>query len=110
MFIIKGSIWIEHDNNAFIGAGRILLLERIKEHGSITLAAKSMKMSYRQAWELIDSMNRQSDTPLVEAHSGGAGGGGTKITAEGERVIKVYKELNEKFQKFQEAEGRKLKF
>lgn len=110
MYTVKGSIWIESNNTAFIGAGRIMLLEGIKKYGSITLAAKSMKMSYRQAWELIDSMNKQSKKPLVETTSGGAGGGGTKITKEGEKAITLFRNLNERFHKFNDEETRGLKF
>lgn len=110
MLKIKGSIWIENNNEAFIGSGRILLLERIKKFGSITLAAKSIKMSYRQAWELINSMNKQSKYPLVETSSGGAGGGGTKITKAGEETIQQFRSLQERFHKFNEEETKKLKF
>lgn len=110
MYKIKGSIWIENDNGAFVGSGRILLLEKIKKMGSITVAAKSMKMSYRHAWELINSMNKQAKYPLVETTSGGAGGGGTKITKEGEEAIRFYRDLEEKFHKFNEEESKKIKF
>lgn len=110
MYKIKGSIWIENDNGAFIGNGRILLLENIKKYGSITMAARSMKMSYRQAWELINSMNKQSRRPLVETSSGGTGGGGTIVTPDGDKVIKSFKDLQERFHKFNEEETRKIKF
>ena len=109
MYKVKGSIWVEKDDGAFIGAGRVKLLEGIKKYGSITVTAKSMKMSYRQAWELIDSMNKQSKKPLVETTSGGKGGGGTKITKEGERIIDLYKNLNDRFYKFNQEESNKLK-
>lgn len=108
MYKIKGSIWIENDNGAFIGSGRILLLEKVKKYGSITVAAKAMKMSYRHAWELINSMNKQSKSPLVITSSGGAGGGGTKVTAEGEKVIKSFRELQERFHRFNDEETGKL--
>ena len=71
MYKINGSIWIEGEQGAFIGFGRVMLLENIKKSGSISEAAKSMKMSYRQAWELVNSMNKQSQKPLVEKTSGG---------------------------------------
>ena len=108
MYQIKGSIWIEGKSGAFIGLGRVVLLEGIKKHGSITTAAKAMKMSYRQAWELISSMNKQSKKPLVLTSSGGSGGGGTKITEEGERAIKLFRDLNERFMKFSEKETKGL--
>lgn len=109
MYKVKGSIWVEKDEGAFIGAGRIMLLEGVKKYGSITLTAKSMKMSYRKAWELIDSMNKLSKKPLVETTSGGLGGGGTKVTNEGERIIALFKDLNARFHKFNLEESHKLK-
>ncbi len=110
MLKVKGSIWIENNDGAFIGNGRILLLERIKKYGSITVAAKSMRMSYRQAWELVSSMNRQSGKALVETFSGGAGGGGAKVTKEGERFIESYRGLQDRFHKFNEEESKKLSY
>jgi len=57
---LKGRVWIEGASGTFLGCGRVVLLERIAEFGSISKAAKSMDMSYRHAWELVDSINRQA--------------------------------------------------
>ncbi len=103
-YTIKGNIWVERNNEAFMGAGRILLLEEIQKTGSITTAAKSIKMSYRQAWDLVNSINKMAKKPLVERTSGGVNGGGTSITAEGVKVINTYRKLQLKFQQFQEKE------
>lgn len=70
----------------------MVLLERIKDCGSITKAAKSMGMSYRNAWELVASMNRLSDKPLVDRFTGGKGGGGTVLTKDGEKTITLFLE------------------
>ncbi len=95
---VKGRMWIAKGDETFLGYGRIVLLERIKEYGSITKAAKSMDMSYRHAWELVEAMNRQAGSPLVETTTGGKGGGGAFITPMGEKAItafwEVYKEFN----------------
>jgi len=50
----RGRVWIDGTEGTFIGHGRVVLLERIREYGSITQAAKSMEMSYRRAWEMVD--------------------------------------------------------
>jgi molybdate transport system regulatory protein len=110
MFKLKGRIWIESEDGTFIGSGRATLLQQIKETGSISEAARSMKMSYRHAWEQIDSMNRQSGKILVETQSGGQGGGGSRLTEHGEKVIKSYKTLTEKFEEFSKKESNKIKF
>lgn len=91
-----------------MGYGRIILLERIRECGSITKAAKSMEMSYRNAWELVDSMNKQSSRQLVETATGGSGGGGAILTDEGEKAIKLFWEFHEDFQNFLRREENKL--
>ncbi|MBL7890770.1 MAG: LysR family transcriptional regulator [Bacteroidia bacterium] len=100
MYKVKGNIWIENENGTFIGYGRAILLERVKEFGSISEAAKSMKMSYKHAWEKLDSMNRQSKRPLIETVAGGKGGGGTKLTEEGIAVLKKFWLLYNGFENF----------
>ncbi len=87
---LRGRIWVEGKNGTFLGYGRVMLLERIKQYGSITMAAKSMQMSYRAAWELVESMNKQANTPLVETATGGKGGGGANLTEAGEMAIEAF--------------------
>ncbi len=106
----RGRIWIDGAEGTFLGYGRIVLLERIKEYGSLTKAARSMEMSYRHAWELLDSMNRQAPTPFVETAAGGKGGGGTRLTEEGERAIRLFWKFYSAFQDFLGKEGKKLGF
>lgn len=88
---LRGRVWIETDEGTFIGYGRCELLERIRDMGSISAAARSMEMSYRHAWKLVDSMNGQSVTPLVTASPGGKGGGGAQVTDAGARAIRCFR-------------------
>jgi molybdate transport system regulatory protein len=83
-------LWIKGENGAFLGEGRVALLEAIKKHGSISGASRSMSMSYRKAWELVDSMNKEFGTPLVLAVSGGKNGGGAQVTPSGDKIIKNF--------------------
>ncbi|AEH23031.1 putative transcriptional regulator, ModE family [Thermodesulfobacterium geofontis OPF15] len=99
-YTLKGKIWIEGSEGTFLGYGRIALLEKIKQYGSISKAAKALNMSYRQAWRLIASMNRQAKKPLVETQVGGKGGGGTRITETAEKAIEQFWKIHENFKKF----------
>ncbi|MCJ7765112.1 MAG: TOBE domain-containing protein [Thiovulaceae bacterium] len=90
---IKSNIWFENDKNGFFGKGRIELLEQIDTHGSISAAAKAMKMSYKAAWDAVNEMNNLSDAPIVERETGGKGGGGTVLTEKGHATIALFKEL-----------------
>ena len=105
---VRGHIWIDGPEGVFIGWGRVFLLEEIRKHGSITKAAKSMRMAYRHAWDLVDSMNRQSKKPFVEAITGGKGGGGARVTEEGEKAIRLFRQFAEDFKVFLEREQKKL--
>jgi len=107
---IHGHIWIDGAEGTFLGYGRIVLLERIREEGSITKAAKSMSMSYRHAWELVDSMNRQAAKPLVELATGGRGGGGAHLTKEGQEAIVLFWELYADFQTYLKQQRKKTRF
>jgi molybdate transport system regulatory protein len=105
----RGRVWIDGPEGTFIGYGRVVLLERIIEHGSITKAAKSMEMSYRRAWDLVDSMNRQARRPFVELATGGKGGGGAIVTKDGKKAIEVFWKFHADFQVFLKREEKKLK-
>jgi molybdate transport system regulatory protein len=107
---LRGRIWVDGPEGTFLGYGRIVLLERVREHGSITKAAKTMEMSYRHAWELVDSMNKQSESPLVESAAGGKGGGGAQLTEAGEKAIRLFWKLYEDFQDFLRREEETLGF
>lgn len=103
-----GRMWIEGPEGTYIGYGRVVLLERIHEFGSISAAARSMGMSYRHAWKLVDSMNRQSRTPVVVMSTGGRGGGGALLTEAGEQAIECFWSAYREFNEFLEARTLKL--
>ncbi|WP_339543992.1 TOBE domain-containing protein [Pseudomonas sp. RA_35y_Pfl2_P32] len=72
---------------------RIALLQHIAEQGSITRAAKSAGLSYKAAWDAIDELNNLAQKPLVERSVGGKGGGGARLSSEGQRVLRLYLRL-----------------
>jgi molybdate transport system regulatory protein len=74
-----------------IGPGKVALLEAIAEHGSISAAARSLGMSYRRAWLLIDELNRALREPATHSGPGGASGGGSQLTPVGERIVALYR-------------------
>ena len=99
-FQVCGRIWVEGPGGTFLGYGRAVLLSRIREYGSLSAAARSMKISYRHAWELLDSMNRQSATPLVISSRGGKGGGGARLTPAGETAVTAFFRLYQEMKTF----------
>ena len=99
---VKGSLWITADGESLGGHGRMALLRAVVAHGSITQAAKAFGMSYKAAWDAIDTMNRLAGEPLVERHPGGRGGGSTQLTARGQRLLERHAQLDAVHQRFVE--------
>lgn len=97
---VNGRVWVEKNDELYLGWGRVVLLERIDELHSIAAAARSMKLGYRNAWLWIDAMNRLAPTPLVEKSTGGEKGGYSKLTDAGKKAIAQYKELRKEFLEF----------
>lgn len=80
------------DERAF-GPGRADVLSAIEREGSITAAGRSLGMSYRFTWKLVDSMNHCFREKLIDATPGGKRGGGAALTDVGRSVLAAYREL-----------------
>ena len=87
------SIRIDLASGDRIGPGKIALLEAIRSTGSISAAARSLGMSYRRAWLLVEEINNALRDPAVTAETGGRSGGGAALTRVGERVIDLYRSI-----------------
>jgi molybdate transport system regulatory protein len=74
-----------------IGLGKIQLLEAIAKTGSISAAARTLDMNYRRAWDLLNHMNKAFGRPLVDGHTGSAGG--AELTELGREVIARYRRI-----------------
>jgi len=90
---LRGRLQLERNGSAFLGPGRVDLLEAIGEHGSITSAAKSVGLSYKAAWDAVDAMNNQAQAALVSRSVGGSRGGGTLLTEYGKRVVALVRRI-----------------
>ena len=97
---LDGNLWLHKSARKYLGGDRINLLEKIDELGSITKAAKAVGISYKTAWDTINMINNLAEKPLVDRLTGGKGGGGTSLTAEGKKVIDQFKTIQEEHRKF----------
>ena len=82
-------VQLHFDRENRIGPGKIELLERIDETGSISAAGRARDMSYRRAWLLVDAMNRTFNAPVVATRFGGTSVGHAKLTPLGYEVVKL---------------------
>ncbi len=97
---VAGRLWVDKAGRGFLGHGRVALLAAIAETGSISAAARSMGMSYKAAWQAVDTMNNLADCPLVERSTGGRHGGGTRLTEEGRRIIAMFRRVEDEYRDF----------
>jgi molybdate transport system regulatory protein len=105
-FQVRSIVWLEAQGRPVLGPGRLELLQYIDEQGSISRAARLLKMTYRKAWGQIKAMEGQLDLRLVEKQAGGPGGGGARLTPEARKLLEKYdcliagiqEQINERFQ------------
>lgn len=97
---ISSNLTLELFNQPFLLEKRIQLLIAIKHSGSINKAAKEVPMSYKSAWEAVETMNNLSIHPIVQRETGGSGGGGTTLTQYGENLLTTYFLLKAEQKKF----------
>ena len=95
---LKARFWLEKNGEIFLASGRIELLKKLDELGSISSAAESMGMSYNHAWKMIDKMNELAKEPLITTSQGGKGGGGTELTPRARLLLKNFDALHQNFQ------------
>ncbi|SAL16494.1 winged helix-turn-helix domain-containing protein [Caballeronia humi] len=89
---------IKSGDTVALGPGKVDLLEAVQEHGSISAAARSLGMSYRRAWLLIDELNRSLKSPATISEQGGQSGGGCALTPVGENIVRLYREVESEAQ------------
>lgn len=103
---LDGQIWMTVGGANLGGPGRVALLAQIGQCGSITQAAKAVRMSYKAAWDAIDAMNNLAGEPLVERLAGGKGGGGTRLTARGAQLVANFALIEREHRDFVQRLGR----
>lgn len=101
---IKSRIWIEFEDKVLLGEGRVQLLKEIDKTGSLSQAAKEIDISYKKAWELLNSINLSAKQPVTINSVGGKGGGGAELTEYGKSLISAFEEINQNCWKFLDKE------
>lgn len=87
---IRSKCWIEDDGALVLSDWRVDLLAAVDELGSLSAAAEHFDVAYRVAWGKIKEIEMRLGYALLEGHSGGAGGGGTRLTTAGQELVGRY--------------------
>lgn len=103
---LEGTVWMTVGGEQLGGTNRVGLLAALAQCGSITAAAKQVGLSYKAAWEAIDTMNNLAGEPLVQRSTGGKGGGGTRLTARGAQLVENFTMVEQLHHDFMERLNR----
>ena len=88
-------LWVEKDGQLVLSDYRVQLLQHIADTGSLAEAAQRMGLSYRRAWGKVREIEQNLGVTLVESEIGGAGGGGSHLTRQGERLVALYRRFRQ---------------
>jgi len=84
-------VWIEVGGRPAFGDGKLRWLEQIEKAGSLRAAAQALAMSYRGLWGRLRGAEDRLGFRLIERRTGGAGGGGVRLTEEGRALAALYR-------------------
>ena len=101
---IKARIVVQRDGKDFLGPGRIELMQRIQQTGSIAEAARDMGLSYRKAMNLVREVNRVGKEEAILTWKGGPSKGGAAISKYGLQIIEHYQQVRNQVQLLLETE------
>jgi molybdate transport system regulatory protein len=91
---IRSKIWIERGGDVVLSEWRVELLEAIEANGSLSRAAEALDVPYRTAWERVKATEAELGMRLLESESGGADGGGSRLTAEARDVCRRFRRVS----------------
>jgi molybdate transport system regulatory protein len=90
---VSVSFRVDFSPECAVGPGKIALLEHIDSSGSLSEAARKLRMSYRRAWLLLEDLNTSFQQPVAQMSVGGRGGGGASLTPFGAELVSAYRAL-----------------
>lgn len=93
-------IWLSAaDRRGVFGDGKWRLLKAIDQRGSLKGACEVLGISYRKAWGDLKKTQTFLGTKLLEKHRGGTGGGNTRLTPQGKKLLKAYSKFRRDIEK-----------
>ena len=91
---IRSKIWIERRGEVVLSEWRVELLEAIDANGSLSRAAEALDIPYRTAWERVKATEGEVGFRLLESESGGADGGGSRLTPEARDLCRRFRRVS----------------
>lgn len=94
-FYPRSKIWLEDaQGNVVFGLGRYRILKTIEDSGSLSAAAKNLKMGYKAIWARIRATEERLGQNLLIKTVGGPSGGGSKLTPLAKDLISRFEKIS----------------
>ena len=87
---LKVKLFLEKENDKFMGIGVLWLLQNVRTCGSLRAAATGMGMSYSKAFRMVEYLESSLGVPVLDRHKGGSSRGGAVLTRFGEAFTDLY--------------------
>ena len=84
---VRSKVWLEKSGRVAVSEWRVMLLEEIRDVGSLSAACERMNVPYRTAWYKLKEMEEELGVKLLKTKSGGAAGGGSRLTPEADEIV-----------------------
>jgi molybdate transport system regulatory protein len=91
---VRSKIWVERGGEVLLSDWRVDLLEAVEETGSLAGGAAKLGVPYRTAWERVKETEGRVGMRLLETESGGAEGGGSRLTEEARDLIARFRRIS----------------
>jgi len=103
------ALWLETaSGEAAFGKGRMIILDAIDEHGSLSAAAAALGMSYRGLWARVRRSEQRLGFPLISSHAGRGRDSGSTLTPQGRELLERYRVLLARLTAAAEAASREI--
>lgn len=90
---VRAKVWIERGDDVLLSEWRVALLEAVDATGSLSAAAGRLDVPYRTAWQRIKESEERLGLPLLATESGGAEGGGSRLTPEARDLVARFRRV-----------------
>jgi molybdate transport system regulatory protein len=102
---VGARFWINSGGIPLVGRGKIELIEKIRDAGTLFKAAAELNIPYRQAWNKVQDMNKIFGFPLVTLRHGGKDHGNARVTDFGNDLVALYRRIESDLEKFLENQA-----
>lgn len=99
---LKIKLYLENENDKFMGIGVLWLLQKVDATGSLRAAAAELGISYSKAFRMVENLEAALGVNVLERRKGGVNRSGASLTPFGQEFIVLYDDFQKTCKKLLE--------